>query len=78
MLEPMPIPETAAVIADCWIAAERKLRSLVGKKYFDADEEILTFLFTGELRQAISRRSIVASLKEAFARDVAAALRACD
>lgn len=74
MPEPMLIPSTAVVIADCWMAAERALRRLVRKKYFDPDEEHLTFLFTGELRQVITSERTRVSLRNAFRQDLEVAL----
>lgn len=70
----MVVPHTAAVIADCWQKAEKAVRSLIRRKYYDADEEMITFLTAGELRHSLASEKNRLSLRGAFRRDLEDAL----
>jgi hypothetical protein len=66
----MPIPNTAALITNCWAQAEGDLRTIIKEKYPDRDEEMITSLFHAELERVLKELSGHGKVSEAFLADL--------
>lgn len=70
---PMPIPEVSALVARCWMIAEKHARDLIAKKYHDEPEECITNLFRGEFRQTVDEANSTEAVHNAFLHDLESA-----
>lgn len=68
----MPIPAVTRLIVDCWVKAEEKMLVLIEKKYWDGNEEFITELFHGELRESLEEVSKKKEFENAFLSDIKA------
>ena len=58
------------LIAECWNEAERATANSVHEKYHSPDEENITFLFSGELRNMVRKASDDGHVSNAFLDDL--------
>jgi hypothetical protein len=70
MSELLPIPQTIALLKTCWETAEARVCREVGTKYRESDEETITVLLCGELRQEFDERNANREFEYAFAVDL--------
>lgn len=66
----IPLRQTIALLKTCWQAAEERLCREVGTKYHESDEEAITILLFGELREEVDGRSSSGEFEESFAADL--------
>src|SRR6476469_2940558 len=66
----LPIPKTMQLLKTCWHAAEARVCREVGTKYREADEEAITVLRCGELRQEFDERNVSREFESVFAADL--------
>ena len=64
------IPNTLRIVDECWNAAETELRTSIETKHHDLDEEVITKIFYGEFRYALTRASEEQRISTAFLRDL--------
>ncbi len=64
------IPHTLKVVVNCWMSAEVALRAVVKGKHHDLDEEFITTLFYGELRDVLRKASQEKKVERAFLSDL--------
>jgi hypothetical protein len=69
----IPLRHTGSAITECWKTAETRTSDAVQAKYWAPGEENITFLFSGELRQAISDANQQGAFGRAFVSDLIAA-----
>lgn len=70
MSELFPIPQTIALLKTCWETAEARVCREVGTKYRESDEEAITVLLCGELRQEFDEKNSYREFENAFASDL--------
>ena len=66
----LPIPRTISLLKTCWQAAEERVCREVGTKYHESDEEAITVLLFGELREEFDQRNIYREFEKSFAADL--------
>lgn len=66
----MLIPSTTKLLQDCWLKAENRLRIDVQRTHYDPDEEPITFLFMGFLRESLTHASNAGLVCRAFGEDL--------
>src|SRR5215471_21819253 len=70
MPQPFPIPRTIELLKACWETAEARVCREVGTKYHESNEEAITVLLCGELRQEFEKRNANRAFESAFASDL--------
>jgi len=76
--ELLAIPKTIELLKKCWQAAEARICREVGTKYREADEEAITILLCGELRQEFAEKNDNREFETAFASDLQNGFRFLD
>jgi hypothetical protein len=66
----LPIPRTISLIKACWQVAEERVCREVGTKYHESDEEAITILLFGALREEFEKRNIDREFEQSFAADL--------
>jgi hypothetical protein len=66
----LSIPRTIALLSPCWQTAEERVRSEVGTKYLEADEDFITKLVYGELRDEFDSKNSDRQFEKEFAADI--------
>ena len=69
----IPLKRTARAITECWKTAETRTCDAVQANYWAPAEEHITFLFRGELRQAIDEANQRSEFGKAFVADLLSA-----
>ena len=66
----MPIPNITALIARCWMKAEKLVREGIEQRFHDADEDFITNLFHGEFRGVLEADAKNEAVERAFLEDL--------
>ena len=71
----MKIGNLAKLVAKCWTSAEEAVRREIEQRHHDSDEEFITALFRGELRQQCDQASSNGEVVRAFSNDLRTAFQ---
>lgn len=77
-MTPMRVPNVGKLIRECWTTAEKATRDTIHEKHFDCDEELITNLFRGELREILSKVAAEGRVERAFLQDLKSAFHHAD
>jgi hypothetical protein len=72
----IPLRHLGSVVAECWDEAEAQTSKSIEQKYFDPQEEHVTFLFASELRGTLNTATQNGRIDRAFRGDLDRALPA--
>ena len=66
------------LIEECWNQAEGETIQAVAQKHPAPDEDEITFLFSGELRNSVAKASEAGRVEKAFLKDLRQSIPAAD
>jgi hypothetical protein len=69
----MPIPNLTALVSNCWAKAEAETRQAIKERHHAAEEEFVTELFHGYLRERIQDLNARQMVRAALLKDLVAA-----